>query len=192
MKKAIIILALTGALSSVAEERILFANEAFLQSADNLARTATVTASSVYNGYSADAVKDGVVDGFPGDISKEWASQGEGVGATIRLTWASAQNIDRVWLFDRPNNMDHITSGQLTFSSGTVVDVGELTDNAASGKLVSFTARSITWVQFEVTGVRAAANIGLAEFAVVRTGAELGPPDIDARPDVAEDWATQK
>jgi hypothetical protein len=161
-------------------------------SADNLARSAIVKVSSVYSGYSAAAAIDGMVDGYPGDVSKEWASNGEGVGATIRLTWAGAQNIDRIWLFDRPNSLDHITSGQLTFSSGAAVNVGELTDNAASGKLVSFTARLVTWVQFEVTGVRAAENIGLAEFAAIRTGADLGIPEMDVRDDVLEDWTTQK
>jgi len=76
----------------------------------NIAPFATVTASSETqwsNQLAAKAV-DMVIDGWPGDFSREWATTGEGSGAWIRLTWPIAYSVDQVILYDRPNLNDYI------------------------------------------------------------------------------------
>ena len=142
-----------------------------LESADNIAPLATVTASSVYPNYSAEGPVDGVVDGFPGDISHEWASNGERETAMLRLTWKDEQTVDRVWLFDRPNtDYDQITAGMLIFSDGTTMPIGALPDNAKQGVEVSFPAKKVKWLIFAVTAVKPGSlNIGLSEIAVFRS-----------------------
>jgi len=134
----------------------------------NIAPLAAVTASSANTATGQQAAKavDGVVDGWPGDYTREWATAGEGAGAWIRLSWATSSVVDRVVLYDRPNPDDHVTGGTLTFSDGTSVNVGPL-DNAGAATTVTFAPRSITSVTFTVTSVDAGGqNIGLAEFEV--------------------------
>lgn len=87
----------------------------------------------------------------------------------IRLSWDSPQTVRRVWLFDRPDPTDHITSGMLLFSDGSTIRVGELPNDARSCKELSFPPKSVTWVVFVVDSVsRETANVGLAEMAVFR------------------------
>jgi len=136
---------------------------------DNVARIATVTVSSTYQGYDARGAVDGLVGGFPVDNSQEWASNGEEDTAFIRLNWDDAQAVDRVWLFDRPNPLDQIRSGMLVFSDGSTVATGTLPDDAKHGLEVRFKSKRVRWVAFIVTGVKPASpNIGLAEIAVFR------------------------
>ncbi len=102
-----------------------------------------------------------------GNIQEEWASHEENAGAWPKLQWDSPRTVDRVLLFDRPNTYDYITTGKLTFSNGSYIEVGQLTDDASSGREVVFPKRTVTWIKFEVTGVKTGyGNIGLAEFAV--------------------------
>ncbi len=143
-----------------------------LNSPENIAADAIVTVSSTHPDYSASAVVDGVVEGFPGDIHREWASNGEKDTAVIRLTWNSPQTIDRVWLFDRPNPLDQVTGGMLVFSDGSTLSTGTLPDDATQGLEVAFEAKTVKWLMFVVTSVKAGSpNIGLAEIAVFRAGA---------------------
>jgi hypothetical protein len=110
---------------------------------------------------------DGAVDGFPGDLHSEWASRGESDTAMLRLTWSEPHAIDRVWLFDRPNNLDQITSGLLVFSDGSTLATGALPDDATQGLEVRFPAKEVRWLAFLVTGTKAGTpNVGLAEIAV--------------------------
>ena len=71
----------------------------------NIAPLATVTASSETTQYGQTAVKavDGVIDGYPGDYTKEWATAGEQNGAWLKLTWSVPYSVSRVILYDRPN-----------------------------------------------------------------------------------------
>ncbi len=68
---------------------------------------------------------DGIVEGFPGDYTKEWATLGELAGAWIKLSWSSAVSVSQVVLFDRPNLTDNILGGTLLFSDGSSVVVGK-------------------------------------------------------------------
>jgi hypothetical protein len=144
-----------------------------LSGADNIARDAAISVSSTHPDYNASGATDGVVEGFPGDISREWASGGESATAMIRLTWPEAQSVDCVWLFDRPNNLDQITAGMLIFSDGSTISTSELPDDGKKGLEVRFPARKIHWLIFAVTGAKKGSpNIGLAEIAVFRAKEE--------------------
>ncbi len=138
-----------------------------LSGPSNIARQAKVTVSSNREGFHPEGAIDGKVGGYPGEWSEEWASDGESIGAWIRLTWDQPKTIDRVWLFDRPNTYDYITAGELTFSDGTTISVGELPDTATQGREVRFPAKTVEWVQFKVTGVKTGyPHIGLSEMGV--------------------------
>jgi hypothetical protein len=99
----------------------------------------------------------------------EWVSLGERETAMIRLSWDSPQTVRRVWLFDRPNQKDHILSGVLLFSDGTAIRVGELPNDARSAREIVFPAKSASWVVFAVDTVSPeTSNAGLAEMAVFK------------------------
>lgn len=133
----------------------------------NLATIATVTDSSETPQYGQLGVKavDGIVDGSPGDYTKEWATQGQLAGAWINLNWGVPVTTGQVVLYDRPNLTDNITSGTLSFSDGSSVPVGQL-PNDGSPLTVTFSARSVTWMRFTVN-TAVGLNIGLAEIAVI-------------------------
>ena len=138
-----------------------------LEGVSNLALTARVTSSSVHPDYTTAGATDGVVDGYPGDISHEWATNGETDSAMIRLTWSEEQTVGRVLLFDRPNELDRVLSGMLIFSDGSTIPVGALPDDAKTGLEVKFPPRKIRWVIFVITAVKPSSqNIGLSEIAV--------------------------
>jgi hypothetical protein len=138
-----------------------------LSAPDNIAPDATLTVSSIHPDYAAAGAVDGAVDGFPADIHREWASRGEQDTAMLRLTWSKPQTIDRVWLFDRPNDLDQITAGMLVFSDGTTLTTGALPDDAKKGLEVAFPPKPVTWVAFLVTGCKKGSpHIGLSEIAV--------------------------
>ena len=67
----------------------------------NIARKAKVEVSSCYPDYRGEGAIDGIVGGFPNDISKEWATNGEKAGAWIKLSWDGAAE-DRSRLALRP------------------------------------------------------------------------------------------
>jgi hypothetical protein len=111
--------------------------------ATNVAGAATVTASAENPADGQTAVKavDGVVDGYPGDHTAEWAAPNGGAGTWLRLSWASAQTLDRIVLADRPNTADRIVAATLTFSDGSTVTVPALADDG-SAVTMSFPARA--------------------------------------------------
>ncbi|MHC4084572.1 MAG: discoidin domain-containing protein [Planctomycetota bacterium] len=141
-----------------------------LKSNANVARKATVTASSTYKGYTAQAAIDGIVGGYPEDISAEWAADGEKVSATLRLNWDKPQIVNRIWLFDRPNtHADQVTAGKLIFSDDSTITVGLLPDDASAAKEITFPPKKVTWLKFVVIAVKSQTqNIGLAEIAVFK------------------------
>ncbi len=145
----------------------------FAQMDFNVARLARVTVSSIGDGYGSAGVIDGLSDGYPRDRSREWSSNKEKEGATLRLNWDTPQTIDRVWLFDRPNLDDQVTAGEITFSDGTKVLVGELPNDASQAAEVRFPARQVTWLKFKTTSVKPSTqNIGLSEIVVFKAAAQ--------------------
>ena len=147
-----------------------------LKSASNIAPLASVTASSQNTGTNQLAVMaiDGVIDGYPGDYTKEWATVGQDAGAWIQLNWGAAYQVSRVVLYDRPNPNDQITSATLTFSDGSTVTVGSL-DNAGSGNTFNvgpYITNSLKVTVLTVSG--STQNIGLSELQVYATSPTSG------------------
>ena len=101
----------------------------------NIAGNAAPTASSQnsQSGQKASKAVDGIIAGYPGDYTKEWATQGGRAGSWIQLTWPSAVTINRVVLYDRPNSADQVTGGRLIFDDGTSVTVPAL-NNAGTAQ----------------------------------------------------------
>ena len=107
-----------------------------------------------------------MIDGYPGDYTKEWATNGQGAGAWLKLTWSSVYVVDKVVLYDRPNLNDQILSATLTFNDGSTVQVGPL-DNAGAATVVTFAPKSISQMTMTVNTVSGTTqNIGLAEIQV--------------------------
>ena len=138
----------------------------------NIAPQAQVTVSSTYAGYSSKGLVDGEINGYPGNISTEWASNEEKAGAWVRLEWTKKRRIDRILLFDRPVDCDQVVGGTLLFSDGSSVLVNkELPNSAYEGIQVKFKSREVKWFKFVVDKTSdSTLNIGLSEIAVFGAG----------------------
>ena len=141
-----------------------------LKLATNIAPQAEVEVSSTHAGYNAKGVVDRTVGGYPGNTYQEWASKGETLGAWVRLRWSRPRTIRKIWLFDRPNRLDQITDGTITFSDGSTIKLDRaLPDTAGKGVEISFESKTIDWLKLTVTSVKPdSPNIGLSEIAVFR------------------------
>lgn len=138
-----------------------------LGSLQNVARSADVRTSSTHPGYQDGALTDGVVGGYPSDPNVEWASRAERQTAMVRLSWETPQTVDRIWLFDRPNDLDQVQAGWLVFSDGTTTQVGPLPDDGRQGREITFARKTVDWLAFIITEVKpSTVNIGLSEIAV--------------------------
>ena len=131
----------------------------------NKAYSAIATVSSENPTYGQLGIKaiDGSATGYPGDVTREWTTNGENVGAWIQLKWAAATTLKQVILYDRPNLDDQILGGTLLFSDGSSIQVGAL-PNDGSPLSINFTARNVSWVKFRVD--QATGWIGLSEIEV--------------------------
>jgi len=139
-----------------------------LTSADNLTQYAKISVSGLERGTTWTGAVDGLIGGYPDDRAQEWPS-GQKEGAWLRLDWDSSQKVNRIVLWDRPNQTDQVTGGTLTFSDGSTLAVGRLPDDAKTGLTLTFPAKTITWVKFTITAVKPGTqNSGLAEIAVFR------------------------
>lgn len=134
----------------------------------NRARSATASASSenLSTGQTAAKAIDGIVAGYPGDYTREWATVRGGAGSWLRLTWASAVTVRRVVLYDRPNTSDQITAATLRFDDGTSIRVGTLPNNGSplTVAVPDVTTRGVTLTVNGVSGTTK--NTGLAEIEV--------------------------
>lgn len=143
----------------------------------NVARTARATASSQNTNTTQTAAKsiDGVISGWPGDHTKEWATRGGKAGSWLNLAWTSAVTVNEVVLYDRPNLGDHVTGGTLRFSDGSTVPVPAL-DNAGGPTKVTFPDKTTTSLRFTITSVGSGSeNIGLSEITAQRSLATPAP-----------------
>ena len=128
-----------GALESAADMVQVHAGTRLL----NVAPFAAVSASSqnTSTGQLASKAVDGIADGNPGDSTREWATVGGRAGSWIRLAWSAPYRVDRVVLYDRPNLDDQVVAGTLSFSDGSTVAVGALS-NGGGPVEVRFAART--------------------------------------------------
>lgn len=116
--------------------------------------------------FFGEGAVDGVVDLENKNKLYEWVSE-EKDSAFIRLLWKKPVKISKIWLFDRPDPENQITSGMLVFSDGSTIPVNELPNDARLAKEINFPAKNVTWLAFIITGVSPSTkNAGLAEIAV--------------------------
>jgi len=135
---------------------------------DNIAPLAKVTASSSLNSqFKAGNITDGII-GVPN--KGEWACEGDTTDwgyirfPWIQLDWSQPQAIDKILLFDRPALNNHIASGRLIFSDGSIVWVDEI-PNDGSVKRVKFETKNVTSVRFETTD-GTGKDLGFSEIEV--------------------------
>ncbi|SCZ89975.1 BZ3500_MvSof-1268-A1-R1_Chr1-3g01700 [Microbotryum saponariae] len=135
----------------------------------DLAMLGTATSSSNGPGQGPEKASDGLIGGYTssgGDYTQEWASNGQGVGATLTITWSSPITMNRFVMYDRPNLNDQVTAGTVTFSDDSVVAVPTLV-NAGTATTINFSTTTTTTVVFTVTGVSSTtSNIGLSEWQI--------------------------
>lgn len=135
---------------------------------NNVALRAKVTSISCKKGYSPRGAIDGIVDGYPNAKDAEWASDHEKEGAWLKLEWDEEKTIDRIFLFDRPNLSDQVTSGELCFSDGTKKPFDILPNDASEGIELEFTPRKTDSIQMNITGVKEGTiNSGISEIVVL-------------------------
>lgn len=134
----------------------------------NIAYNAVITASSenTEGNQYAKNVADGIAEGYPRFLTKEWATNGETAGAWIQLNWKQAQSVSKIVLYDRPNSVDNITSATLTFSDGSSIPVGQL-PNDGKPLSITFSSKDISWVKLTVDAANGS-NTGLSEFEVYK------------------------
>ncbi|GAA6008786.1 hypothetical protein JCM10207_001724 [Rhodosporidiobolus poonsookiae] len=141
---------------------------ATLPAGENVALQATATASSAYDDLNpAGRAIDNVFGGYPGNETAEWVTAGEGVGAWIRLSWSVPVVVGGVVVYDRPNTVDWLQAGTLTFDDNSTVAF-EVPYNDGTANVVSL-ARNYTTksVLLTVTAVASGTqNVGLSELQV--------------------------
>jgi glycosyltransferase involved in cell wall biosynthesis/LmbE family N-acetylglucosaminyl deacetylase len=136
-----------------------FSNIAFLASV-------SVSSENAATGQLGIKAIDGLIDGYPRFPGNEWVTRGETAGAWIQLSWSQAYAVNKIILYDRPNQQDNITGATLTFSDGSSIRVGALPDNGG-GYALNFAAKTIAWVKLTVDTARGE-NVGLSEFEVYK------------------------
>ena len=129
----------------------------------NIAPLATVTVSS--EDTARGQTGEGVADGRP-DAS-EWSSAGEGAGAWITLTWEHPATVTEIDLYDRPDPVDNVLSGTLTFDDASVIPVRAL-PAGGSPEHVTFPPKTIRSVTFRIDQAQGR-NAGLGEIMVMGT-----------------------
>lgn len=140
----------------------------FLQvSAQNIAPEAKVFASTEQREMPAANVVDGIVrtQGL-GEWSSNGGKQAWGFLELpwVKLEWPTTRSIEKIILYDRPGLDTQIGSGTLSFSDGSKISVAAIA-NDGGPKLVSFPAKQIKWVRFDVTDA-VGVGMGLSEIEV--------------------------
>jgi hypothetical protein len=94
---------------------------------DNIAPLAKVsTSTDLDSAHAKSRINDGIIG--VSDLG-EWACEGETVFwgyiryPWVQLTWNEKMAIDRIILYDRPDEMEHTAGGTLFFSDGSEVAV---------------------------------------------------------------------
>lgn len=141
----------------------------------NIATEARAKASSCAEGFSAEAVNDGIarISG-----KGEWASDaretfwGEIDFPWIQLDWDKTVSIDRILLYDRMTEASHAASVTLLFSDGSRVDAGSIPEDGSPCE-VHLSGVKTDFVKVEITDGYGD-NIGLSEIEVFPTPDSCG------------------
>lgn len=141
---------------------------------DNIAPSARITASSETEACPATNVTDGIVrvkgkgswscgNGvvFWGEITFPW----------IQLDWDNDVEINRVILYNRPDEAGYIAGGVLRFSDGEEIRVLKIPSDG-SPRVVEFPARTTSSLRFEVTDGDGH-DMGLSEIEVYATPSDF-------------------
>ncbi|GEM11351.1 hypothetical protein Rt10032_c14g5368 [Rhodotorula toruloides] len=165
----------TSALATTSSDGAALA-PATLPNGTDIALQAIATASSVAPGSSVGAVNDGVFGGYPGNETAEWSSDGEKAGAWVRLTWKTPVVINAVVLYDRPNTVDWLTAGTLTFDDGSLVSfTNPINDGTASQIALPKASYTTSSLLLTVTATSASTiNVGLSELQWATLGQGVG------------------
>ena len=129
----------------------------------NIAPLATVTVSSADTARGQTG--EGVADGQPD--AREWASAGEGEGAWITLTWDYPATVSEIDLYDRPDPVENVLRGTLTFEDGSVIVVHALPAAGGPARVI-FAPKTIHSVTFRIDRAQGR-NAGLDEIMVMGT-----------------------
>lgn len=133
------------------------------EGAHNIAPLATVTVSSVEESDErlGAGVADGVVD------TKEWVTREETGGAWIKLSWDHPAIVTELALYDRPNRLDNVLSGTLSFDDGSAIAVPALPSGGAPWR-ITFPPKAVRWLVFRIDRAQGK-NTGLEEIMVFGT-----------------------
>ena len=139
---------------------VVFASSS-LAASENVAPKAKITASSLFND---DNHPNNVADGKKQEHGVgEWASLGEQT-PWIKLEWDQPVTIDRIVIYDRPNEADNANGGTFTFSDGSTLDMFDI-DPQGKPTEITFEPKTVTSLQFDILG-GAGFNVGLIELEV--------------------------
>jgi hypothetical protein len=117
------------------------------------------------NQYASNII-DGIIDGYPGDYTKEWATYNEREGAYVRISWANDVTITKLRLFDRPNSVENITSATLVFDNQEL-RIGALYNDGRGTTIVLDKPITTSSVTIRVDSVSdSSVNIGLSEVEI--------------------------
>lgn len=139
----------------------------------NIAPNAVVTASSVQNGFQAEALIDGEIGLYSRFAQYEWSAAGEGEGAWVQLNWDKPQRAGLIYIYGSAEPSRRLRTGTLMFSNGAVLHDIQLPDTPGAAAIVHAPPADITWVRF-VAGptLNQGGSAGLSEIMVFSN-----PPD---------------
>ncbi|MFD2835412.1 GH92 family glycosyl hydrolase [Gramella sp. AN32] len=144
----------------------------------NISTEAKITSSSELNSsYSSNKIADGIIG--VRDLG-EWACKGDTTDwgyiklPWVKLSWSESQRINRIVIYDRASQKEHIAGGKLSFSDGSSIWVRQLPNNGF-GKEISFDTKTIEWVKFEATDAQGK-DIGLSEVEVYTAPEQSNDP----------------
>jgi hypothetical protein len=122
-----------------------------------------VTVSSIEESdeHAGGGVADGVVD------TKEWVAREEMSGAWIKLSWDRPTVITEIDLYDRPNRVDNVLSGMLTFDDGSSIVVPALPADGSPWR-ITFPPKVVHWLMFRIDRAEGRST-GLEEIMVMGT-----------------------
>ena len=134
----------------------------------NIATQAKATASANLNkNFDVSHVNDGMVYYHN---QGEWASNSTMVPwgginyPWVQLDWDTPKTINKIILYDRPDESTHTGGGTLSFSDGSKFSVYEIPNDGAP-KTIYFPEKTVSWIKFEVTD-GTGDYLGLSEIEV--------------------------
>jgi len=133
---------------------------------DNLGDLALEAKPTTSRGRGESAI-DGIVDGPPEHSDQAWTVATSSGHAWIKLVWSHSIKAERILLYDLPGINDWVMGGTLTFSDGSILNVGALPNDGKIPSDIAFPEKEITWVRFDITQISQTTKTeGLAEIGV--------------------------